>query len=273
MIWLIVFFNVKDLFNLFENNTGAFIAVLVVSVLIILIPVTIKLPGWIIVLMPTIIFLLMNIGKGGFDSITATSITLSESISIIVTLLLAYWVNVSLHQLSGDALKGKGNIPTQETNGLGYIYREVRRSRNHNNPLAILAIEIEFKNQNFIYKKFRNISKLSKYKENVLSGVGNILINELEDIAIIVQGDDHFLVALPETRPEDIPFITDRIQKQVNQQLNERLLFGSATLPKDGYTFEGLIEKATMEMNGNLATQYFGNLKRKASEHPIVANE
>ncbi len=276
-IWLILLFNIKYFFNLFDSNMGAYIAVLVVSVFIILVPVTIKIPGWIVVLVPTSIFLLFNIGNGGFDSITAISHTLIESISITVTLLLAYWVNLSLHEISElnseNCNCAKENISTQEINGLGYIYREVRRSRNHNNPLAILAIEIDDKNQNSISNKFRHTTKFAKYKEKILSGVGNILINELEDIAIIVQGDDHFLVALPETRPEDIPFITDRIQKQVHQQLNERLVFGSATLPRDGYTFEGLIEKATMEMNGKFSSQYFGDLKRKASEHPIVANE
>ncbi len=277
IIWLIVFFNVKYFFNLFENNTAAYIIVLVISVFIILIPVTIKIPGWLVVFVPTVIFMLLNIGKGGFESITAISLTLSESISIMATLLLAYWVNLSLHKISESNLENcksaKENISTQEVNGLGYIYREVRRSRNHNNPLAILAIEIDDRNQNPISYKIRNLTKIAKKKEKNLAEIGNILINELEDIAIIVQGDDHFLIALPETRPEDVPFITDRIQKHVLKQLNLRLLFGSATLPRDGYTFEGLIEKATMEMNGNLASHYFGDLKRKASEHSIVANE
>ena len=92
IIWLIVFFNVKYFFNLFENNTAAYIIVLVISVFIILIPVTIKIPGWLVVFVPTVIFMLLNIGKGGFESITAISLTLSESISIMATLLLAYWV-------------------------------------------------------------------------------------------------------------------------------------------------------------------------------------
>ena len=184
---------------------------------------------------------------------------------------------MSLHELSelnpSDTISANKDIPTQETNGLAYIYRELRRSRNHNNPLAILAIEIDEREQDFISNTNRSVTKIYKNKERNLIGIGHVLINQLEEIAIIVQGNDHFLVALPETKPEDVPFITDRIKKHVTQQLGLRLLIGSATFPKDGYTFEGLIDKATSEMTGSLTSPLFGEAKRKASKHPIVASK
>ena len=69
----------------------------------------------------------------------------------------------------------KENISTQEINGLGYIYREVRRSRNHNNPLAILAIEIDDKNQNSISNKFRNTTKFLNIKKKFFLGSATYL--------------------------------------------------------------------------------------------------
>lgn len=277
IFWLIFFFIVKNFFNLFENSSIAYITVLLISVSIILIPAAIKIPGWLVVLVPTSLFLLFGIWNGGFESIVAITFTMSEAIIILITLLLAYWVNRSLYELSELDLNGKiranENISTQEANGLAYIYRELRRSRNHNNPLAILAIEIDDREHDSILNNPKNITRIAKNKHRKFIEIGDILIDQLEEIAIIVQGDDHFLVALPETKPEDLPFITDRIKKHVYQQLNLRLLIGSATFPNDGYTFEGLINKATSEMTENLTSPLFGEAKRKATKHPIAADK
>ncbi len=276
-IWLVTFLSIKYFLNLFENSTFAYVTVLLISVFIILLPAMIKIPGWLVVLVPTFTFLLGEIWNGGYESMIATTFTLGEAITIVITLSLAYWINSSLHEISELNLNGtisaKKNISTQETNGLAYIYRELRRSRNHNNPLALLAIEIDEREGVQISSNIKKIPGTSKNKEKNLIGIGNILINQLEDISIIVQGDDHFLVALPETKPEDIPFITDRIKKNVKQQLNLNLLIGSATYPKDGYTFEGLIDKATCEMTGILTSTLFGEAKRKASKHPLAAGK
>lgn len=236
-----------------------------------------KIPGWFVVLAPTVSFLLLEIWNGGYGSMTAITYTINEAIIIVVTLLLSYWVNSSLHELSelniNSIASAKKNISTQETNGLAYIYRELRRSRNHNNPLAILAIEIDEREIDQTSNIIHKIRGNSKNKERNLIKIGHILIEQLEEIAIIVQGDDHFLVALPETKPEDVSFITDRIKKHVNKQMNLQLLIGSATFPHDGYTFEGLIDKATCEMTGILTSSLFGEAKRKASKHPLTAGK
>ncbi|MDO9087604.1 MAG: hypothetical protein Q7U53_15455 [Anaerolineaceae bacterium] len=203
--------------------------------------------------------------------------TISETFTIIVTLLLSYWVNLSFRKFEKNTFETTNNIPekilSKETNGLGYIYREVRRARNHNHPIALLAIEIDEKCQEPTNSTSKKPSRYAKSKEKKFTEIGNILCNELEDCAIVVQEDCHFLVALPETKPNEVPFIIERIKNQVIKKLNTNLRIGSASLPIDGYTFEGLFEKATSEIKVNLASQLFNKVKKKSSEYPVASGK
>lgn len=272
-LWLIILFNLKPLLNLFADNTFSYISVLVIAVIIILVPGTHRIPGWVVVMTPTLIFLFSHILWGDFKPFAKITLILSESISIFVTILLAYWVNVSFRKYEKKAMENITNkqekIYSEETNGLGYIYREVRRARNHNNPMALLAIAIDEISQEFNHHSNNKATKAEIKKDKNLIQIGNILCNELEDCAVIVQEDDHFLVALPETKPEEIPFISERLRRQSKTQIGVDLSVGTASLPKDGYTFTGLFEKATSEMRTDIASKFLSESKKKRSEQTV----
>ena len=139
--------------------------------------------------------------------------------------------------------------------------------------MAFLAIEIDEKSMSIIQNDEYKTSKLDKNKKKNFIKIGNILCEELEECAIIVQGDDHFLVALPETKTEEIPFITERLRKQSKNQLGVDLSIGSASLPKDGYTFAGLFEKATSDMKTDFATKFFSEVKHSHAKQTIISGK
>jgi GGDEF domain-containing protein len=85
-------------------------------------------------------------------------------------------------------------------------------------------------------------------RQYALANVSKTLCDKLEDCDIVVQHKDHFLIVLPETRPEDIPGLTRRLRKQIEEQVGVELKIGTASLPNDGYTLDGLIQKATLDM-------------------------
>jgi GGDEF domain-containing protein len=91
----------------------------------------------------------------------------------------------------------------------------------------------------------------------------------LEDCTVIVQTNEHFVVVLPETTQEDLPFVLDRLRKQAADQVGIKLKIGTASLPEDSLTFEGLIEKATMCMHADLEIQQFIELEEKSLEHHL----
>jgi hypothetical protein len=84
-----------------------------------------------------------------------------------------------------------------------------------------------------------------------LSNIAHTLCEKMEDSDIIVQRNDHFIIVLPETGPEHIHGLIHRLRQQISDQVGVELKIGTASLPKDGFTLEGLVEKATSEMQAD----------------------
>jgi GGDEF domain-containing protein len=85
-------------------------------------------------------------------------------------------------------------------------------------------------------------------KQYVLSGVSKTLCNELEDYDIIAKRNDHFLVLLPEATPDRLPDLIKQLRKAVSERVGVTLQIGTASLPENAITFEGLVEKAEEKM-------------------------
>jgi hypothetical protein len=57
---------------------------------------------------------------------------------------------------------------------------------------------------------------------------------------------------LPETSPEHLPGLVERIRQQVTDETGVELKIGTASFPGDGFTLEGLIDTATRKMQAGL---------------------
>ncbi len=68
---------------------------------------------------------------------------------------------------------------------------------------------------------------------------------------MIVRRNDHFLSHPSGNQPEHLPGLIDRLRQQVSAKVGVELKIGTASLPIDGFTFDGLVEKATTEMEGD----------------------
>jgi hypothetical protein len=139
--------------------------------------------------------------------------------------------------------------------GEGSIYREVRRARNHQRPLALISIGVDEKSLKPTVEKMVQEIQRSMMRQYKLRELSKVLCNELEDCAVIVQDTDHYLAVLPDTSPEELPFVITRLRQKACDQVGIDLKIGSASLFNDSYTFDGLVERAIRDMKSDREPQ------------------
>jgi len=97
-------------------------------------------------------------------------------------------------------------------------------------------------------EKFNQENRRYRMKQQIFNELAKMLRGELEDCTVIVRENNHYLVVIPEIMPEELPFVVERLRQKASAEIGIEIKIGLATLPQDGYTFEGLVEKATCEM-------------------------
>jgi hypothetical protein len=200
-------------------------------------------------------------------------LTIIEVCAISLSTVFTYLVSLSLNEFENAigqiTIGNREKIFTDTSTGQSFIYREVRRARNHHRPLGLLAVGVDEKTIKVTLDRLVQEAQLAMMKQYKLSGVSKMLCEELEDCAVIVQNNDQFLVALPETTSDELPVLISRLRKQVSEQIGVDLKIGTAIFPKDSFTFEGLVDKAVQEMRADLEPQPFINLEQLSVKRHI----
>jgi GGDEF domain-containing protein len=187
----------------------------------------------------------------------------------LITTLLSYRVSLAISEselaIARLSIGQRERVTEDASLGAGTLYREVRRSRNHNRPLALLAVAIEEPSLQMNVDRIVQETQQAMMKQYALSALARLLCDRLEDCDTIVQNNEHFLILLPETTPEDIPGLIERLRRQSVEQIGVELKFGFASLHEDSYTLEGLIDLATQGINTNLTPDFILELKRMSA--------
>ena len=192
----------------------------------------------------------------------------------MITTYLAYLVSMAIHEFE-DALShitiGHPKRDTENASaGAGVLYREVRRARNHQRPLSIIALTINEQSLKLDLDRIVLDAQQAMMKQYAQSSLAKILCEKLEDCDTIVQNNGQFLVLLPETMPGDLPGLIYRLRQQVSDQLGIELNIGAASLPQDSYTLEGLVAKATRGMKTDLASELFIEQERMSLKQNVL---
>ena len=228
---------------------GIVFAILLAAVVL---PQISKIPVWFILILLTSLFLTSQFLFNDLSGLPTILLMIVNVFSIFITIMLSRWLNLALNNIeqSGtETLSAENNNMSDSVNyGLGLIYREVRRARNHQRPLALLSIAIDKNSFDSSGEDTQKNILHPKKTKDVYQDLSKMLIEQLEDCTIIVQNTDHFLAALPETTPQDLAFVVKRLHQKAGEQIGVEITIGSATLPEDEYTFEGLFERATQMM-------------------------
>ena len=269
--WLVLFFGLERLLEPIHISRGVYLFILALVIITLLAPRIVRIPLWLFLAVPILIFLALKAWIGGFAGGQAMLLTITEVCAIGITTILVYWVSRAISEFESAVahitIGRRDKIPESATVGQGSIYREVRRARNHQRPLTLMAVAVEEKSIKVALDRMVQEAQFTMMKQYVLSGISKTLCDKLEDCDVVVESNSHFLVALPETTPADLPGLIDRLRQQVSDQVGVELRIGTASLPQDSLTFEGLIDKATKEMQEEKDPQLFVELERVSLGH------
>ena len=250
--WLALFCFISGLLDPVAINPITIGLVVVMLIVALVIPDMSRATFWAITLVPITALLVTKFWVEALSGRQAIFLAIVEICAIAVTISLARWVSSALIEFENAVTKitiGKREkkLETEELEQ-GLIYREVRRARNHERPLAIISVGIDPKsiepNKERMVVEIQR-SMMEQYKLRVLE---KMLCTELEDCAVIAKDTNHYLAVLPETMPEELQVVVTRLRQKAVDQVGIELKVGTATLPHDSYTFEGLVEKATRAM-------------------------
>ena len=259
--WLIGFYIMAHFWEPFNVSPITYLFILVLVIFILTTPHMKRVHLWWMLTVPALVYFaiktLMELPILG----SALPITIIETCAIIFTTLLLLWVRNAIHEFEravADFTIGKreGVIETA-IEGQSILYREVGRGRNHQRPLVLMAVAVDEKSIKGAMDKIVREAQQSVIRQFTIASVSKTLCEKLEDCDIVVQTNNHFLVVLPETKPDDLPGMIDRLRKQVADQVGVEIIIGTASFPQDGFTLEGLLDKANLEMQESMGSKLY----------------
>ena len=229
---------------------------------------------WVIMLVPITALLVTKFWTGNLAGDVAIFRAVIEVGVIVVTTILSLWVSRGLDEFENAVayitLGQREKKLETPLAGQGLIYREVRRARNHQQPLALISIGVDEKSIEPATEKLVQDIQRSMMKQYKLRGLSRMLCDELEDCAVIIQDTDHYLAVLPDTKTAEIPVVVERLRQKACGQVGVELKIGVATLPQDSYTFEGLVERAVREMAKDREPQPCVIMDKIPMEHRVI---
>ncbi len=253
--WLVLFSILSRLLNPAEIGNVTIGLVMVVVVAILVLPRMPLVPFWTMTLIPIAAVLVIQFWIRDLSGDVAIFLAILEVLAVALTITLSIFVSVALSRVEITAARLELWQQNEKIrfalSGHESIYREVRRARNHQRPLAIISVGVDHRSSDPVVEKVGQENQRSGMKQQLHNGLSKMLCDELEDCAVIVQDNHHYLAVLPETLPEELSVVVERLRQKASVEVGVEIKIGVATLPKDGYTFEGLVDKATCEMNND----------------------
>jgi GGDEF domain-containing protein len=271
--WLVVFCNLEKLLEPLSFSNFAYMLALIMVVISLIVPRVARIPLWMILTSPVLVLLLFKTGIGEFARSFSVPHTFMEICILDLTTFLAYWVSMAINEFESSvahiSVGRNDKLPESDAVGQGLIYREVRRARNHQRPLTLMTVGIDEKSIKVVLDRMVQETQMAMMKQYTLSDVSKTLCETLEDADIIIRSNDHFLIVLPETRAENVPGLIERLRRQVSDEIGVNLKIGAASLPVDGFTLDGLIDKATGEMQADEGSYRVSELEQLPVSHKV----
>lgn len=175
----------------------------------------------------------------------ALPLTLIEGSFLVVTVLLAYRLSRGVAEFEQAVVNMTITPHAERRARQAEVYREVRRARFHQRPLALMVVRPDAKSARVTLDRIVTETQAAMARQYLAAGVARALRAVLDDYQLLAWRHDYFLVVVPEGTSEAVAEITRRVQRAVNEQVGVDVQVGAALMPADAATFEGLLRKAT----------------------------
>jgi len=209
-------------------------------------------------LLSTLLLSLFVLGKSmlGYGIVGPNlPLTITESCAIIVTIVLSRQIVKSIaefEQAATDALLIQLDRQLSPFDmGQTEIYREIRRARQFNRPLALVTLAPTEQSIQQSLNRFIEEVQHKAVETYVHARVAEVLSNEVSHCDLIARRNNHFVMVLPETDREGAQALASRLREAVETKLGLKLQAGTACFPEQEVTFTGLLERAEAEMQGH----------------------
>jgi hypothetical protein len=195
-------------------------------------------------------------------------LTVTEVCAFLVTGLLTRQVMLGIREFESSivnfTIRHIGRHPKTFAIEQGEMYQEVRRAREFNRPLTLIAIEPETGSFRAAKEKMVEEVQRATMKQYVLAALAKTLESQLSPYSIIAQDGDKFLVLIPEARGEDLPRLVTELGETAQDALGLELRVGGASLP-EVETFDELVEAARRELEINTGQKPRETLKPRVT--------
>lgn len=171
-------------------------------------------------------------------------LTVTEICSLALTVLIARQIATGLTDFQRQAEQALG-VPSPMVSfdqSQHAFYREVRRARRFERPLAMLAIRAmtDAASPSPAVSEMQQQAK----QRQLHARLAALLIQQTKDSDLVAYDDERFALILPETRETSALRVAQRIREVVRQQLTLSVSVGIATYPDQERTLDGLLSRA-----------------------------
>ncbi len=138
------------------------------------------------------------------------------------------------------------------------IQTELTRSRRYSRPLSVLVIKVTESSR----EKYRGrLERLEGdlFQRFTMSKAGQIINGQARQTDLIMRDGGRFVILCPETDAGDCSKLVERIRKDIEEDLGDKIGWGIASFPEDTLEFNELIHKANQRLDGHeVPTQPLG---------------
>ena len=179
-------------------------------------------------------------------------LTITEGCAIIVTVLLSRKVVQNIVEFERAAIDAILMRQDRQLSSFDMqqaeIYREIRRARQFNRPLALVALAPTPQSVENSLTRFMQEVQQKAVETYVHARVAEVLSDAVSHCDLIARRNSHFVMLLPETNGAGANALARRLKDAVETQLGLKLRTGIACFPEQEVTFSGLLERAESEM-------------------------
>lgn len=250
--WFFLFYNLERLSEPINIASFVYILVAALALTIILLPQVQRLPLLVMFTCSFALFFVLKVWLGYEIGGKNLPVTVTESGAIALTLVLAKKVASLLKEFQEAVLHVMISHFTNlshpfEKKGQGAMYREIRRARMNERPLAVLAISASNEAVESAMDRFIEEVQQNNMKKYVVAQIADFLSKEIRDYDLLARRNNHFISLLPGISRQEINGIVQDLERLAKEKLGLSLNIGVATFPEE-VTFEKLVECAERNM-------------------------
>ena len=120
---------------------------------------------------------------------------------------------------------------------------EFTRSRRYHRPLSVIMFDSEIDNRSSAQTTLSSIQADLSHRFTI-ARTGQIIDDRIRQTDVLLRDRrGRFIVLCPETEHAEVELLASRIAKSVEERVNTRVLFGTASFPDEAITFEDMLDK------------------------------